>query len=132
MDVPLGGHQRAPWYIHDSAQPPGGLVRGLVVYLGAGRIGLDRLDSLEGRFLALVGLAGRNDLAVPGLQVEVELAAGAHFQNKLARHRRPLVRIRILRYPNTPARPANTSAWRRGPEVRGRGPGTGGVVPGRQ
>src|SRR5580693_6293643 len=85
MDVPLGGQQRALWYIHDPAEPPGGLVRGLVVYLGAGRIGLDRLDSLKGRFLALVGLAGRNDLAVPGLQVEVELAAGALFSARTSR-----------------------------------------------
>jgi hypothetical protein len=47
---------------------------GLVVYGRPRRICLDRLDAVQGGFLALVVLAGRDDLAVAGEQIEVEVS----------------------------------------------------------
>jgi hypothetical protein len=48
---------------------------GVVLHRGAGRVRLDRLNALLGIGLRLVTLAGGDDLAIRGLQVESELRA---------------------------------------------------------
>src|SRR6201996_5355369 len=59
---------------------------GLGVELGAGSVGLDRLDPVQRGLLALVGFAGRDDLAVAGHQVEVVLPARPLLEHELACH----------------------------------------------
>jgi hypothetical protein len=46
----------------------------VVFDLGSGRVRLDRLNALLGACLRLVPLAGSDDLAVRGLEVEAVLA----------------------------------------------------------
>src|SRR5512142_2237765 len=66
--------------------PGAELLLGLVVQLGIGGVLLDRLDPVQSGLLALVGLAGRDDLPVPGYQVEVVLPARPLLEYELARH----------------------------------------------
>ena len=72
-----------------SRGPPRSLLLGLVDDGGVRRVGLHRLDAVEGCGLALVVLARRDHLAVAGLQVEVESALRTLLQHELAAHVQP-------------------------------------------
>jgi hypothetical protein len=62
------------WMLHHFDESAlSGLSLAVVFDLRAGRVHLDRLDALLGIGLRLVTLAGSDDLAVRGLQVETEL-----------------------------------------------------------
>src|SRR4051794_11721423 len=61
----------------------GYLLAGLVVRFCARGIRLDGFDPVERRLLALVCLAGCDDLSIGGDQVEVVLAAGPLLQDEL-------------------------------------------------
>jgi hypothetical protein len=62
---------------------------GVVFDLGAGRVRLDCLNALLGTCLRLVTLAGGDDLAVRGLEVEAELARVILADLKFGGHASP-------------------------------------------
>jgi hypothetical protein len=57
----------------------------VVFDLGAGRVRLDRLDALLGVRLCLVTLAGSDNLAIRGFQVETKLASMVFADLELGR-----------------------------------------------
>src|SRR6202042_3704216 len=59
---------------------------GLVIQVGPWRVRFHRLDPLERRLPALIGLAGGDHLTVPSHQVEVKFSRCALLQHELARH----------------------------------------------
>src|SRR5689334_15924439 len=60
---------------------------GLVLQGGVSRVLAHRLDPVQSAGLALVSLAGRDDLAVAGLEAEPVLTRRVLVQLELARHR---------------------------------------------
>jgi hypothetical protein len=74
FSVIVGTYARPPRRPHERSELTGsGKALAGVLNLGAGRVRLDRLNALLGVRLRLVTLAGRDDLAVRGLEVEAEL-----------------------------------------------------------
>ncbi len=78
---------------HSPQSPPQAVGDGshAVLDLRAGGVLLHRLDAVQRRRRALIGLAGRNDLAVAGLKVKSNLPEAPFFSPNLPDHRAPSI-----------------------------------------
>jgi hypothetical protein len=92
------------------------LTVGLVVDLGVGGVGFHRLDALQRTGLALIGLAGGDDLAVSGDQIEPVFAGRALLEDELAAiyppERRSVLVADAYPHPKPTAQAGSSVRWR--------------------